>query len=1274
MSASVQRLPPWLLALVLALPLSSAAGAAGASPAPGRSPASEPTPGATASTKAPRGPGRWARELTRRKAVLSKHRGRSPTAVLALLGLLPQLQGELPPGQLEAFVDEVAGDRARHPLVRSYAGYLRARLYEDQGRLAAAHERLLAEGYLVAWQIAGPFDNAGRKGETEAYAPQTEPFSAGQVMEGKLPGEPLSWRHYDYEGIPRAGYVSFDDLLRPNEEVTGYATCWVHADADTRATLHLGTGGPYQAWVGATEVGHGDAYHAPHPLQDAHPVELTRGWNRVLVKTSAQSGMWGFYARLSTRTGAPIEGLRTTAEPPAGGPMDPPVANPGASPTTQADTLSLRGLLERRYPGTRDPQARRPGPGAAGLAVVELHRWIHPFDRDDRSGVELARRVDAQVRSSRSGWLLSVIDRDASTSRRALEDAIARARTEGSASAPLQAQMLLELAWRDRSLGLERQYRSGVDQARTIAPDDPLIALAVIDRISDDGYQWLAVQQLRALIERFPTSTTLRRDLAARLRGQGRTEEALEALASLARDRGTAEGLASARIEALLELGRPDDAAQVARASAAATPGVPEVHARLADVELARGDVAAARTALGQAIALAPQAADLHVAMGSLLLRSGSKAAAVASFERSLALRPQQPEVRDLLASLDDARADDLLARYGVELEQLGALPTPASWAGKDAGILHHRVVVRVLPNGLTERLDHRVIRVLDDRGIRSQAAQGMGFDPAESTVEVRRARVHRADGTIEDLGDTRIYALASAGYRMYYDQRQVQVQFPGLRVGDTLEVAFLRRDVAARNMFDEYFGDLMPLQGSEPRRHVEYVLEAPSDKPLYFNRTVDRTPSKDGKTTTYRRVEKDVPGIKPEGAMPGWTEVAEYLHVSTYRSWDEVGRWYWNLVREQLVVDDRIREGVAQAVAGLPAGADARAKVDAIYEHVVRNTRYVGLEFGIHGYKPYRTTDVYSRRFGDCKDKASLLKVMLAEVGIDSHLVLVRTRDQGTLPGKPASLAAFNHAITYVPSLDLFLDGTAEWSGPGELPGNDQGATVLVIEDGQGASFRTIPISSAADNGRRTEQQITLRPDGTASIDHQVSVWGGGASSVRYRFQSPEQRKERLTSAFGDLFPGVEVQDIEAPGLSDILQPATLHATLRVPTWATREGEGLRFMVLGRDSRLARAMASTDEREHDLVLDLPSTEAYRVRYMLPPGHRFSRMPTGKTIDTPVGRFSLEVDARDDGAEVRSRLELTKPRITPAEYGAFRQFLRQVDASLEQSFEITPER
>lgn len=1207
-------------------------------------------------------PGRWERELSRRQRLLRRHGGRNPAAILGLLGLLAELEGEIADDRIVTLLRRVEDDRRRHPAVRSYASYLHARLLEHAGRIDDARARYEGEGYLLRWRMIGPFDNAGRKGHDTRYAPEREPFEETQRFVGKLPGEQLGWRVYDYGSLPRGGYVSFDDVLRPTEQVTAYATTWIRVAERTDAVLHLGTGGAYRAWIDGVEVGEGTAYRIPHPLQDAHAVRLEPGWHRVLLKVGALEGMWGAHVRLSTRGGGAIADLQQRSEPPepkASGSGD---ATPTATSLPARPGDSLRGLLERAY--------ERRERVAAGLDLVELYRHLHPFDVGDRSAVDLARELDDRARTGRSAWLVASIDPDQNRSRRALMDGIARARAEGAAGRPRLARMLLELAWRYQSLGLERRARALAADAREAAPDDAIVELDAIERLASDGFTRLALQWIEDVVRRYPESTTVRHEYVGRLLGEGYTERALAELERLARHRRTSHGLTGQRIEALLRLGRADEAVEVARWLTDAMPGLPGAHARLAYLEEARGNEAGARAALARAIALAPQDAELHGRLGRMLARNGDAAGAVASLRRSLELKPQQPGIRDLLASFEKGRTDDLFARHVVELEQVAKRKTPKAWAGKSAGVLHNLVAVRVHPNGLSERLEHRIIRILDDRGVRGQFSQGIQYDPAESMVEVRRARVRRADGSIENLGETHVYSLAQAGFRMFYDQREKQVQFTGLRVGDVLEVAFVKRDVAARNMFDQYFGDLVPLQGMEPRLHTEYVLEAPADMRLHFNVDVERTRSRDGATRTYRHVAKSVPGIKPEAKMPGWTEVAKYLHVSTYANWDDVGRWYWDLVREQLVVDARIREGVKQAISRLPPNATERDRIRSIYEHVVRNTRYVGLEFGIHGYKPYRTADVYERRFGDCKDKASLLKVMLAEVGVDSHLVLVRTRDRGAVSSKPASLAAFNHAIVYVPSHDLYLDGTAEWSGPEELPANDQGATVLLVKDGAGAELRTIPMSTAAANARNTTQQVRIRTDGGASVDHEVVVSGADAAALRYAFQSEERRSERMASAWGSTFPGTKVEAVGAPGIVDILRPVNITARVDVPVWSKAEGERLRFRVLGRTSTMVQTLAPQAKRHHDLVLEVPGVERHDLRYRLPAGMRFADVPRGRELETPFGRFSLEVETTGNEARVRTRLEILAHRIGVGDYPRFREFLREVDATLEQTFEV----
>jgi tetratricopeptide (TPR) repeat protein len=1205
------------------------------------------------------GPGRFERELQRREDLLARHRGGDPAAVVALLGLLGELVGEVEPARLRRFVDGVAGDRKRHPLVRSYASYLIARLDEAAGKPDDAARRLRTEGYLLDWQIVGPFENANRSGHDAVYPPQTEPFSADKPMFGKLAGEPLVWRPWSYESLPRGGYLGFDDALRPAEQVVGYATTWVKVARDVDAALHLGTGGPYTAWIDGTEVARGDAYRMPDPLQETHAIALRKGWNRVLVKVATLEGMWGFYARISAADGGPVAGLEVRATPPSDG------ATTGPAPLPTTKVASLRGELEAR--------ASR-GKAADQLVLAELYRWVHPFDRDDTTASVMARKMDEAVGTARSALLLALLEREPNASRRALAEGVVRAAKDKKNGA-LYGQMLLELAWRERGQGLERRYEDLLEQAHRAAPDDPIIEIALADRLAERGFAWASLRWNQDLVKRHPVSQSTRVALASRLRALGRTSDALAEYDRIARDHGTDRATAAARIDALLELGRADDAAAQAHRAADAMPGLPEAHAEVARLEQARGDLDAARDALARAVSLAPQDADFHAALGRMLARTGAIEPAIASLERSLALRPQQPEVRELVASLDKRTKIDLFARWGASLEKIGATPTPKSWKGQQAGILHHRVAVKVLPNGLTERLDHRIIRILDDRGIRSQAVQVYSYDPAESMVEVERARVRRADGSIVELGDERLVGLASAGYRMYYDQRQLQVVFPGLRTGDTLEVAFARRDIAANNMFDQYFGDIVALSGTEPYAFVEYVLEAPTDKPMHFNVEVAAKKSKDGKTTTYRHALRDVPGIKPEQGMPGWIEVAKYLHVSTYETWDDVGKWYWGLVEPQLVVDDAIRDAVKKVLATLPGTATERDKVAAIYEHVVRNTRYVGLEFGIHGYKPYRTTDVYSRRFGDCKDKASLLKVMLAEAGIASRLVLVRTRDQGVAPGKPASLALFNHAITYVPSLDLFLDGTAEWAGADELPTGDQGATVLVVDDGKGATLREIPVSRASANLRASTQEVTLDGKGDAEITQRLDVRGAAAAGVRYEFQAAGERVERIQKAFGGMYPGAQVTRVDAKGLDDIGVAPRIDVELTVKQWAQAQGDGRqRFMVLGRSSRLAPSLAPQDERKYDLVLEVPSTETHAIRYRLGRGRKFAQMPSSRELETPFGRFVLDVKPTDDGATIEASIELRRQRVPKADYPAFREFLRQIDAGLEQTFTIEDDR
>src|SRR3954463_14598607 len=165
----------------------------------------------------------------------------------------------------------------------------------------------------------------------------------------------------------------------------------------------------------------------------------------------------------------------------------------------------------------------------------------------------------------------------------------------------------------------------------------------------------------------------------------------------------------------------------------------------------------------------------------------------------------------------------------------------------------------------------------------------------------------------------------------------------------------------------------------------------------------------------------------------------------------------------------------------------------------------------GVMGVGPFFLERHLTRRFGDCKDKASLMHAMLESIGIDSRLVLLRTRRMGNLDRGPASLAIFDHAILYVPKYDLYLDGTAEFHGSRELPGDDRGADALVIEpDGKGAKLRRVPEGKASDNFDETRVRVALEADGSASIDLTARTSGPFTAELRRTFESPDERSHR--------------------------------------------------------------------------------------------------------------------------------------------------------------------
>ncbi|BDG03797.1 DUF3857 domain-containing protein [Anaeromyxobacter oryzae] len=1199
---------------------------------------------------------------------------------LAVLGELDQLEDDLPElARLAALYGRTADAADTDPEVRSAARWRLARVERARGNLQREQANLRRLGFVTRFRIVGPFDDEGKKAFDAALPPE-----AGIDLKARYPGKvrEVAWRELPQEAVTE-GFVHLGATLRPAREVAAYALAVVEAPREERVALWFGGSGAAKVWVNGALAISDAGYHAARLDQRGAAVTLRRGANRILVKLCHQDGRMGFWLRLADEHG---EGRALAAADPAA-----PAVAPGPAPRAIEDAV-IR--LERRADALR-------GKGRAEAeARLDLARALalrQPAERDERRAAGEARRAAALAPGSLDAQLEAARLEDDHGRRRLLVEA-------ALAAAPEEPRALRALAREELDQDRPQAAVRLLDRAIRAAPGWPEARVAYAEALERAGREpraaLLAAENARA----FPTVPAAVRAAARAAQRLGRLDEAAaryrtllalrvddaearSALAALLADRGNVTGARDLLLEAL----RLD-------------PSEVHVRLRLADLLAANDRAEEAEAAYGQAIALSPDEADGYERRGRARLVRGRAKDAQGDVQRALELRPQSPELKELARSLEPAR-ERFERPYLADARALAAAaPVPAP--DDDAVVLSDVKVTRVLPSGMASSYYQVVVKVLNARGADAFRRHTVSWAPERQEVKVERARILKPDGTVVESHDESEQSASEPWYRLYYDTLAKTLSFPALAPGDVLEIAWRVDDTASENLLSDYFGDLTFVDETTRKAVFDYVLLVPEGREIHANRPAGVAYAKralPNGVTEHRFTARDAPRIQPEPRMPGWSEVARYVHVSTYASWDQVARFYWGLVRDQIRPNGEVKaeaERLARAVldaraAGAPRVARAqgqgvvaapsvtpppsgwdpetkRALVRAAYGFVVSQTRYVGLEFGIHGFKPYRVDQILARRFGDCKDKASLMHALLEAMGIDSRLVLLRMRRLGRLPETPASLSIFNHAILYVPDLDLWLDGTAAYSGSGDLPSDDRGATVLVVNPSGPSRFGRIPDASPDENRIESRYDVALRPDGTAGVKGGWRVAGVEAPSYRRTYLAEGERSSQLEATFNRAFPGVRVESVSVSDPTRIEDALMVQFALDVPRFAQPDGDGLRFTPFGASRGYTESWASLSARRYPVDLGSASRNVFTYKVALPPGWRVAETPEPVKVEAPFGGFAITYRQEGGAVVAEGQVTLAGGQVAPADYPAFRELVSRIDRAFARRVRIVP--
>lgn len=327
----------------------------------------------------------------------------------------------------------------------------------------------------------------------------------------------------------------------------------------------------------------------------------------------------------------------------------------------------------------------------------------------------------------------------------------------------------------------------------------------------------------------------------------------------------------------------------------------------------------------------------------------------------------------------------------------------------------------------------------------------------------------------------------ASTDAPLFQDTRLKIVVFPEVALGDRLVVHYVIK--RATPLFPGQFEDLSSSQ-FYVNKDFSLVYDMPASMPLYADAVgfapiaVDSPPGR----RLYRWQYVGGANQRIEAESVSYLDYGRRLAVSTFPDYAAFGQAYQARAGQQEAAP--AVAALAQQVAG---NIDApRDKALALANWVRRHIRYVGVYVGAGGVVPHPAAAVLENRYGDCKDHASLLEALLAASGIASTPALVNSGNAYRLPSTP-TLGVFNHVITYVPSLELYLDSTAESIAAGYLPAGVLDKPVLLTKSG--AMART-PWQQQETN--RTMARFDVQRDGRSNFH--LSKLTAGAIAEPFR------------------------------------------------------------------------------------------------------------------------------------------------------------------------------
>jgi tetratricopeptide (TPR) repeat protein len=598
--------------------------------------------------------------------------------------------------------------------------------------------------------------------------------------------------------------------------------------------------------------------------------------------------------------------------------------------------------------------------------------------------------------------------------------------------------------------------------------------------------------------------------------------------------------------------------------------------------------------------------------------------------------------------------------------QQVESKPADPTAAFRDEAFVFEqlRTVERFENDGSQVRQQTARVRVESEAGVQRLGQLVFGYSSANEQMEIGYVRVLRPDGTMIAATAADMQDLPSPVTReapVYSDFREKHITVPGLQPGQELEYSITIRTekpLMPNQFWMDYSFEKQAIVLDE-----QLEVRVPRDREIKLKTRPGFEPkvSDQGDHRIYRwsgsnRKRESEADKKSRPKKPERPDI----ELSTLRSWDEVGRWYWDLQKDRITPTAAVRAKAAELLRGKTTDLE---KIEALYDYVATNIHYVSLSFGLGRYQPHPAAEILDNRYGDCKDKHTLLAALLEAAGLHAYPALINS-SRDIDPDVP-SPSQFDHVVTAVRLKDgyVWMDTTTEVAPFRLLAASLRNKKALVVPAAGTAELVPTPADPPFPSRQVMEVEGKISELGKLEAKVRLEVRGDTELALRAAFRriSSSQWKDLVQSlSVFYAMPG-EVGDVQADDPANTRQPFHFQYRVSQPNyldWSARKTQPALFLPqLG----LPEVDSQAAEKEAEpLRLGAPTEVEVRLKLELP--HRYRvRVPFAVTMKRDYGEYRSTYSVEENRVTAE-RVLVTRVSELPAsrasDYLAFRRAVR----------------